>query len=319
MSPSFFKRGRFRDFDLLNEATRGWDLDVRQLGRGPLQAEMFQAGVPSVVVTQVALDQCFDQSGAAPAGIRTFGFIEEGVSGVRWCDRALSDQEVTSFARGGDYRAVSGPSFAGHAISLSEERLAEVAATLEDPRLDALLAGHGALVTRCDPTALEELRQALRRVGEASAGGPSPEAACGLRDELESEIPGRLLRTLASVRGEVRPPSFGARELAIRRALPYIESHGDGLITLADLCQATRLSRRTLHYAFKEHFGVTPKAYLKAVRLDGVRRELVSREPPVKVVDVANRRGFWHMGNFAADYRKHFGELPSDTLRRRSR
>jgi AraC family ethanolamine operon transcriptional activator len=50
-----------------------------------------------------------------------------------------------------------------------------------------------------------------------------------------------------------------------------------------------------------------------------VRRELVPTTPPVKVVDVANRWGFWHMGQLAADYRRQFGELPSETLRRRGK
>jgi AraC family ethanolamine operon transcriptional activator len=63
---------------------------------------------------------------------------------------------------------------------------------------------------------------------------------------------------------------------------------------------------------------MTPKAYLTAMRLDGVRRHLVPGEPTVKIADVANRWGFWHMGQFAADYRRHFGELPSQTLQRRS-
>jgi len=36
---------------------------------------------------------------------------------------------------------------------------------------------------------------------------------------------------------------------------------------------------------------------------------------PPNIVDVASRWGFWHMGQLAADYRKHFGELPSETLR----
>ena len=36
----------------------------------------------------------------------------------------------------------------------------------------------------------------------------------------------------------------------------------------------------------------------------------------MKVADVANEWGFWHMGGFAADYRKLFGELPSTTLNR---
>jgi AraC family ethanolamine operon transcriptional activator len=315
--PLLHRRGRFRDFDLLNDATRGWDLDVRQLGRGPLRAEMFQLGVPSAFVTRVTLNQGFEQVGAAPPGIRTFGLIGRGVSGVRWCGQPLSDQAVTSFGRGGDYRAVSGPSFTCHGISLSKERIAEIGETLDDPRLGRLMAADGARVTACDPEVLEELRQALRRVGEASVDGAPGVAACGLSDELQSEIPSRLLRALVSSRGEVSPPSFGARDLAIRRAMPYIESQRDGLITIADLCRATRLSRRTLHYAFKEHFGVSPKIYLTAIRLDGVRRELGPRESQVKVIDVANRWGFWHMGQFAADYRRQFGELPSETLRRR--
>ena len=62
---------------------------------------------------------------------------------------------------------------------------------------------------------------------------------------------------------------------------------------------------------------MSPRAYLAAMRLDGVRRELVPTDPPAKVADVANRWGFWHMGQLAADYRKQFGELPSETLRRR--
>jgi AraC family ethanolamine operon transcriptional activator len=319
MAPPLLNRGRFDDFEFFCEATQGWDLDFRQLGRGPLQAEVSQAGVGSALVTQVTLNQGVEQRGAAPPGIRTFGFIEEGVTGVRWCDRLLSGQELTSFGREGEFQAVSGPSFACHTISLSEERIAAIAANLEDSRLDALLAKEGAWVTACAPEAIRELLQALRRVREGIAMSPSSAGGAGLRNELESEIPARLLGTLVSARGEVTPPSFGARELAIRRALPYIESQRDGLITVEDLCRATRLSRRTLHYAFKEHLGVTPKAYLTAIRLDGVRRELVPREPPVKVVDVANRWGFWHMGHFAADYRKQFGELPSDTLRRRPR
>jgi AraC-like DNA-binding protein len=34
------------------------------------------------------------------------------------------------------------------------------------------------------------------------------------------------------------------------------------------------------------------------------------------VHDVATRWGFWNLGEFAADYRRQFGELPSETLRR---
>ena len=52
-------------------------------------------------------------------------------------------------------------------------------------------------------------------------------------------------------------------------------------------------------------------AYINAMRLNGARRELMNR---LKVNEAANAWGFWHMGQFAKDYRKLFGELPSETL-----
>ena len=33
-----------------------------------------------------------------------------------------------------------------------------------------------------------------------------------------------------------------------------------------------------------------------------------------KILNIANDWGFWHMGQFAADYKSLFGELPSETL-----
>jgi len=57
-------------------------------------------------------------------------------------------------------------------------------------------------------------------------------------------------------------------------------------------------------------------AYLKANRLIAVRRQL-RRSSPDKgtITNLANNWGFWHMGQFAADFRRYFGELPSQTLR----
>jgi AraC family ethanolamine operon transcriptional activator len=46
-----------------------------------------------------------------------------------------------------------------------------------------------------------------------------------------------------------------------------------------------------------------------------VRGELLSRSADT-VGDVAARWGFWHLSRFAADYRQHFGELPSATRAR---
>jgi AraC family ethanolamine operon transcriptional activator len=87
-------------------------------------------------------------------------------------------------------------------------------------------------------------------------------------------------------------------------------------LTLQRICNEVGVSQRVLEYAFREHIGITPKQCLQAVRLTGVRRDLRRSGAKAKIADVANRWEFWHMGQFAADYRHQFGELPSETLQR---
>ena len=60
---------------------------------------------------------------------------------------------------------------------------------------------------------------------------------------------------------------------------------------------------------------VGPVAYLRMMRLNHVRRDLLATEAAVG--DVAARWGFWHLSRFAADYRSLFGELPSATRARK--
>jgi len=96
--------------------------------------------------------------------------------------------------------------------------------------------------------------------------------------------------------------------------LTYIAEFGDESLRVIDLCKVTGASVRTLHYAFLGHFGISPKTYLLTYRLNKVRNELRGADPSaIKIYDIANQWGFWHMGQFAADYRKLFGELPSET------
>ncbi len=63
-------------------------------------------------------------------------------------------------------------------------------------------------------------------------------------------------------------------------------------------------------------FDIGPKRYIHIRRLSAVRQQILSRDSRETVTDIANYWGFWHMGQFAADYRRHFGEAPSDTKAR---
>ena len=104
----------------------------------------------------------------------------------------------------------------------------------------------------------------------------------------------------------------------VKDAEDYALSHIDNHLHVTDLCKVVAASERTLENAFKEVMGITPLAYLIRVRLHRVRKALLAATQASTTVSAeALNWGFWHFGEFSRAYKDCFGELPSDTLRRK--
>ena len=303
----------FSSIDELAEATTGWNLDWRQLDSGRLEASLLQVASNDAHFERVAFNRRFAQRSASPPGRLTFGLIEKTVGEIGWCYKSVSTDDLLVFSPGGDNECVSRPGFRGHLMSYSEDYLERVAADLElSVNLGQYREGRDAL--HIDTNEAEELRRLLRRLDRSVISYPENAEGRWIRHELEIEIPARLLGVLAEQRPTAPPLVDGLRTRAARRARDYIDSHANEPPTIEAACRAAEVSWRTLNYAFMEFFCVTPKQYLQATRLDGVRKDLYRKGPAAKITDIANAWGFWHMGQFAADYKRHFGELPSQTL-----
>ncbi|ENO85527.1 transcriptional regulator EutR [Thauera linaloolentis 47Lol = DSM 12138] len=118
----------------------------------------------------------------------------------------------------------------------------------------------------------------------------------------------------------IAPVKLRHSNLSYRRlvsgARDYVLSQPDQLFSVTDLCEQLHVSRRTLQNAFHSVLDICPVNYLKALRLNAVRRTLRNSESGFKTVqDVAAQWGFWHMSQFAADYFVMFSEHPSETLK----
>jgi AraC-like DNA-binding protein len=109
-----------------------------------------------------------------------------------------------------------------------------------------------------------------------------------------------------------------SHSLTVKAAEDYALSHADDSLYVSDLCRAAAVSERTLEYAFKEVMGLTPMTYLLRLRLHRVRQALLAGTQGSTTVSAeALNWGFWHFGEFSRAYKACFGELPSDTLRRK--
>lgn len=136
--------------------------------------------------------------------------------------------------------------------------------------------------------------------------------------QLESSLVNMLLST--------QPHNYSAELLSdasslaphfIKRIENYIEEHAHEPITINDMAEFADVSSRSLFTSFRRYRNTSPMRYLKEVRLRYVHEELqrgtVGSET---VTDVAFKWGFSHLGHFATDYRRRFGERPSETLAR---
>jgi AraC-like DNA-binding protein len=108
-----------------------------------------------------------------------------------------------------------------------------------------------------------------------------------------------LLQCLPGTSSSAEPSCSGERARVLKAALAAINDTPEDILTIGDLCRIGRASERTLHYAFTEHFGLPPAQFMKAHRLNGARNDLRrEHELSMKIADVANKWGFWHLGQF---------------------
>lgn len=101
----------------------------------------------------------------------------------------------------------------------------------------------------------------------------------------------------------------------VRRAERYMRDNADMAITVSDVAAHLGLSLRSLQSGFRQWRNTTPNAYLRSVRLQLVRDELLRADFGANVTTIAMRHGFVHLGRFSAQYQSAFGETPSATLR----
>lgn len=115
----------------------------------------------------------------------------------------------------------------------------------------------------------------------------------------------------------LREPESAPLPKEIRKVVDAIEADPMQFLIATDLARFACLALRTLEQGFAEFVGISPMAYVRQVRLERARADLLRADPGVvSVFVVAHQWGFHHMGRFAASYQQRYGELPSATLQR---
>ena len=293
----------------------GWDIDFRQLDQGPLSARVLSFGHPGIMVFRFEFNRSFHQLGQPPVGYRTFGLpdVESGV--LRWNSAETKPGVLINFNFEKMLDCVNAPGqFGAFVLCFSEQVLYD---SCDELGFDANILEEIQRHRFWDP--VEGQHDRLRETLKSLVIVATQEGNEGLQrwhKVFNDDLPHVLLRMIAgeSSQAKLTIPKF--RAAALNRALEVLSSYEQMPISVEALCKISGTSWATLQRAFKNEFQVTPKAYMKLRRLAAVQTELVRQGSTAVISDVAHQWGFWHMGSFAADYKKQFGELPSQTLLR---
>jgi adenylate cyclase len=105
----------------------------------------------------------------------------------------------------------------------------------------------------------------------------------------------------------------------LKKAIERLEGEPARAWRLGDLAAAAGLAPRTLQKQFCGFLGCAPLAFLRDLRFDRARQELLHAPGHASVTEIATGCGFSHLGRFAIQYQRRYGEVPSATLRRSQR
>lgn len=304
------------DADDQAAALAGWQQRYQQLSPGPFVGELVQGAVGSdLQFFHEKTNRRLSEVVVAPAEHHTFALVRSASGDIRVDDWRTPGQCL-----------LSNPAMTPLDLELPEDTVVDclTVTTAELRQYAEAIIGDGGDQVRLferalfrSPVLADLVRDFCLKLRSACA---SP-ATLALHSQSQRALRSAAISNLILALDVEGPVPEGHQVMARHRyrvvqlARERLEVDVPEVCTVADLCRAIGVSRRTLQYCFEDVLQLNPIAYIRAMRLNAVRRELRRADPKATTVaDVAARFGFWHLSHFSADYKRMFGELPSATL-----
>ncbi|RUR29781.1 helix-turn-helix domain-containing protein [Vreelandella andesensis] len=281
-----------------------WQQQYDQLSAGRFYGRLDEIELPAMQVFKEHTGQALRQDCRVWADSLWLGIPTQAL-GSRINGQALEAHEVMCQPGGHDFELVTPEPFDIYGLVI---RMPLLQATAQRQGVILDNDWHGSPRRSVAPETLRAVSFLLERLLSNQQGA--------IAENVHQDIllTGLLEVLKANQTSHELPPSYTHRKAVVDRVKRYVDEHLEGPVTMETLCELTHVSRRTLQYSFTTILGISPLQFLRLTRLNRVRRALRSAESHQTVTEIATYWGFWHLGQFAHDYKRQFGERPSQTL-----
>lgn len=300
------------EFDQRISLLTGLNVACTQLSSGKFEGDFSCSNFGDILIYKSSHNQTVEKQISVPSDSYCFYFLADVSNSFQAGGLEINRRRVFVLPPGGSSIVVCPGNVATILIKISRDELLH-----EDGLVDEAAQWFKQLDRRGSLIESDALTERLRSDTEAALG------SAGRKNSPQSmELVGRatIFRVVSSFTMEAlktksfstfqRPVSFERFWRARKLLLDNLRTAKEcGLQSLSGLG-----SRRSTEQAFSEHVFMGPLSYYRVVRLHSVRRKLMdSSRLRQSIGDIASEEGFWDWSRFSTYYRRHFGELPSET------
>lgn len=311
-------KAEFYDFDMYRQSTANWDIDFRLLSKNNFYAYLNMYISNTIQLTRTRLNGKVDQYGLCPAGYRSIVVPVCKNGYFNWLNKKVNKNHLLIFPKNRTLDAISFDAFDVFVVDINETFLEQLIYELKlDKALKLFKAEEQFLPL--DQVFAKSFHQLAENFLQQAMIQQSRNA---ISNDLHFDLVDHVIIPLLKYINGERQIKFHSperkRDKALKDVVDIINANTKNVPSINDLCQMAGISERTLQYAFLEKYQISPSEFIKASKLHKVKFELSNSEDRnIKISTIVKKYGFWHMGQFAADFKNQFGILPSKILRKK--
>jgi AraC-like DNA-binding protein len=306
--PNILTLERFEYLEIINVLSQGWDNRWTYIKRGGVEAQLQVFTTPRMQFSRVGYSNAIMIESSPPVGSVQLTFVRMNAGICNTHNRKLQKYELVIVKGGEEANYLASDASEIFTLVFETRFFNQVFYSYFGMELERMRSNYR---LRIDPDKVDRFLSYLQHW--FSFFQKEENHILGMETYLQIEE--GIMEHLFSVIVTQQKRKQAKREFDIAQARNILEANIDSIYTIGDLVEELGTNMRTLQYNFKEKLGISPKQYFQNMRLSTVRKELLSTNmAEMHISDVALKYGFFHPSHFSQEYKKMFGETPTQTL-----
>jgi len=303
----------FTDFDVYNASVKDWQLDYNILSHKDFNAKLNMFTDETFAISRITLQGKLVHRGLTPIGFRSFVIPINYKEKFIWFNKGSGGNELLVFPKNCKIDAVTFNDFDAIVVSIENNLLEEKLQEIDCYKCDVVFGEKEQELFLSKEFAKEFNALTKYFLTKHIKNTNFSDTASNKHTELVNQIIYKLLEYIQLTRFKKPIKIKSVKDNALKEAIDFIHNNSESIFSVKELSLLTNVSERTLLSAFKERYNVSPSEYIKSYRLNKVKNELFAlKDSNINISAIAGKYHFWHMGQFAKDFKKHFGVLPSE-------